>query len=395
MNTDAIHAQWDQITLEDLRAVGGAKWSRFPDRIGSFIAEMDFGIAPEIEARIVAYATSGQHGYATAPWPQDMAKAFADFATRRYDWTINPAHILPIPDVLSGLEAVIDTFTKPGEAVVVPTPAYMGFFSTLRANHRPIIEVPSKPDDGWAIDIEGIDQALGAGATSVLLCNPHNPTGRVFSQAELMALAEVVEAHQAVVFNDEIHAPVTLFGNTHHPYPLVSDVASAHSVTSTSPSKAWNLPGHRCAQLIFNDDDRLAQFKTGPYYRYTDRVPNLGLFTNTTAYANTPDWLPSLIPYLERNVRLLDEAVTAGALPGVVMGRDYQTPEGTFLAWLNLADTPAASDPADFVAEHAGVQATGGRACGKDWGTWLRLNLATPTPIWQTVIERIGTALTV
>lgn len=394
MDTQAIHDRWDAITVEDLRAVGGAKWSRFPDRLGSFIAEMDFGIAPEIEATIHAYATSGRHGYATPPWPEDMAAAFAAFANARYHWPVDPALVQPLSDVICGMEVVLETFTNPGEPVVVPTPAYMCFFTSLKNIGRPIIEIPSLPEPNWSMDLDAIDAALGAGATSVVLCNPHNPTGRVFTTEELQALAEVVDAHGAVVFNDEIHAPVTLFGNHHTPYPTVSASAAAHSVTATSPSKAWNLPGHRCAQLIFNTADQLATFKASPNFRFTDRVPNLGLFTNTTAYTNTPDWLPTLIPYLERNIRLLDEAIEAGVLPGVRPGYDYQTPQGTFLVWLNLAQTPAAQDPAGFIAQHAGVQATGGRACGQAWGTWLRLNAATPTPIWQMVIERIGTALT-
>lgn len=393
MDIAAIHEQWDQISVEALREIGGAKWSRFPDRIGSFIAEMDFGIAPEIEACIADYATSRRHGYATPPWPQETAKAFAGFAQQRYGWAVDPDLILPVADVLSAMDSAIDTFTNPGEAVVVPTPAYMNFFPTLRSIHRPIIEVPSNPEDGWALDLDGIDRALAQGATSVVLCNPQNPSGRVYTEAELLALAEVVDAHKAFVFSDEIHAPITLFGHRHHPYAGVSATTAAHTVTSTSPSKAWNIPGHRCAQLLFHDADRLAQYKAGPYNRYTDRVPNLGLFTNATAYANATSWLDTVIPYLERNVRLLDEAIAGGNLPGVELGRDYQTPEGTYLIWMNLAHTPAANDPAGFIAEHAGVQATGGRSCGKDWGTWLRLNLATPTPIWQDVIARIGTAL--
>lgn len=393
MDRQGTHDAWDRITVEDLRAVGGAKWSRFPDLIGSFIAEMDVGVDPAIEQTIMAYATSGRHGYATAPWPHMMAEAYASFAHQRYGWAVDPALVQPLPDVLSGMESVIDTFTNPGEPVVVPTPAYMCFFSTLRDIGRPIIEVPSLPDQGWAMDIDGINQALSQGATSVVLCNPHNPTGRVYTRQELHALADVVAAHNAVVFNDEIHAPITLFGNQHLPYPMVSAQAAAHSVTATSPSKAWNLPGHRCAQLIFNHAEQLTAFTKSPSARFTDRVPNLGLFTNTTAYAHTPEWLPTLIPYLERNVRHLTQALEAGAWPGVHVGRHYQPPEGTFLVWINLADTPAAQDPAGYVATHAGVQATNGRACGRDWGTWLRLNVATPFPIWQTVVARIGDAL--
>ena len=393
MTFQAQYDQWDRISIADLRAIGGAKWSRFPDLIGAFIAEMDFGVAPEIEARILDYARSGQHGYATPPWPQDMAGAYAAFAHTRYGWPVDPALVQPVPDVLSGMEAVIDTFTNPGEAVVVPTPAYMCFFSTLRDMGRPIIEVPCLPEQGWAMDLDGIDRALAQGATSVVLCNPHNPTGRVYSRDELAALAELVQAHGAVLFNDEIHAPLTLFGHTHVPYPTVSAHAAAHSVTATSPSKAWNIPGHRCAQLIFNTEDQLKAFTASPSYRYTDRVPNLGLFTNMAAYAQAPGWLDMVIPYLERNVTMLTEAISAGAWAGVVAGRDYQAPEGTYLAWINLANTPAAADPGKFVATHAGIMATTGKACGQAWGTWLRLNLATPTPIWQTIIDRIGHAL--
>ncbi|WP_336248689.1 MalY/PatB family protein [Stomatohabitans albus] len=388
-----IHAQWDQISIAHLRDVGGSKWSRFPDHIGCFIAEMDFGIAPEIRDCIIDYASSERHGYLTSPWPQQMAQAFSHFCANRYNWNVNPDLVAPIPDVLSGMEIVVEMLTNPGEPIVVPTPAYMGFFSTLRAIGRPIIEVPSRPEARWAMDFDGIDRALSQGATSVALCNPQNPTGRVYTRQELETLADIVDSHNAIVFNDEIHAPLTYFGHQHIPYPTVSPLAASHSVTATSPSKAWNIPGHRCAQLVFTNQAHYDLFASGPFYRFTDRVPTLGLFTNTVAYASTPTWLPTLIPYLERNIRYLSDAIAAGVWPGVEAGRDYQEAEGTYLAWINLAHTPAAGQPATYLAERANVMGTNGVACGSDWQHFLRLNLGTPHPILTDIIDRIGHVL--
>lgn len=396
------HDRFDRISVADLRAIGGAKWSRFPDQIGSFIAEMDFGVHPAIVATLATYADSGLHGYSTSPWPEEMAAAYADFVQDRYGVTINAQWVEPITDVLAALEATLRTFTKADDPVVVISPAYMCFFDLLAAMGRPVFEVPLLADHGWAMDYAAIDAALTQGATSVLLCNPHNPTGRVYDRDELIALAEVVSHHNALVFSDEIHAPITFGGITPIPYASLSAQTAHHTVTATSASKAWNLPGLRCAQISMSDQGKYETYQAamGPFL--SDRVPNIGLFANTTAYREGRDWLDIVIPYLEANLDLLDEAIASGSLGGMTVGEDYQRPQGTYLTWLNAANTKACApsagtdgrhDPKGYIAAHAKVQVTPGHLCGTGYDSYIRLNAATPRPIWQETLERLAAVL--
>jgi cysteine-S-conjugate beta-lyase len=232
----------DRITADELRRRGSVKWTRGgPEVIGAFVAEMDFGAAPAIEAALRDVVARAEFGYLSEHAVDEMAQACADWQRDSYGWTVDPASVRPLPDVLKGLEAAIAVFSRPGSPVILPTPAYMPFLTLPPWLGRAIIQVPMASSGGrLVLDLDGIDAAFKAGGHLLILCNPCNPVGRVYTRDELAAVAEVVDRNGGRVFADEIHAPLIYPGapgapgSTHIPYATVSAEAAGHSVTATS-----------------------------------------------------------------------------------------------------------------------------------------------------------------
>jgi len=211
--------------------------------------------------------------------------------------------------------------------------------------------------------------------------------GRVFDRAELQAVSDLVESHGVRVFADEIHCPLVFTGATHIPYATVSPAASAHSITAVSASKAWNLAGLKCAQVVLtNDADRATWAGLGIAVEIG--TSNLGMCANAAAYRSGGGWLGDVLGYLDGNRSRLSDLV-AERLPGVV----YRPPEGTYLAWLDCTALDLGDRPGKFFAETAGVVFTEGVDCGEAGRGCLRLNLATPQPILDEIVNRMASAL--
>ncbi|MGH3682106.1 MAG: aminotransferase class I/II-fold pyridoxal phosphate-dependent enzyme, partial [Natronosporangium sp.] len=202
--------QLDAVTGLALRERGSLKWTAFDqDTIGAWIAEMDFGTAPEVTAALHAAVADGRLGYLPPGLRADLALACAHWQQRRYGWAVAPEQVQPVSDVLTGLEITIRHFTRPGSPVILPTPAYMPFLMVPPLHGREVIEVPMAADGGrYVLDLDGLDRAYRAGGDLLVLCNPANPVGRVLTAGELAGVTEVVDRHGGRVFADEIHAPL-------------------------------------------------------------------------------------------------------------------------------------------------------------------------------------------
>jgi cystathionine beta-lyase len=379
---------FDALTEEALRAAGSLKWTRYGSALGAFVAEMDFGTAPAVTQSLHDTVDRAQLGYLAPADAQDMAVACAGWLDRRYGWQVPPDRITPLADVVAGLQAAIERFSPPGSPVVLPTPAYMPFLGVPGALGRDLIQVPMVERDGrLTYDLDAVAAAFEAGGRLFVHVNPHNPSGRVFGVEEQLALADVVEAAGARVFADEIHAPLVYPGAVHRPYASLSPVTAAHTITATSTSKAWNVPGLKAAQLILSNDADVDHWsRVGFLYGHGASTP--GVLAATAAYDDGAGWLADVLTYLDGNRRVLGELL-ADRLPEV----RYRPPEGTYLAWLDCRQLGLDGSAGAFFLERAGVALVDGPECGAPGAGHVRLNFATPRPVLTAIVDRMAAAV--
>lgn len=382
---------FDALTAEHMRATGSWKWSTPGDShgrglIGAFVAEMDYPVAGPVADAVRAAADASAFGYLPDAWAAEMADATAGFWADRFGWSFDPARVRPVPDVLTAFTATVRHFSPPGVPIVLPTPAYMPFLTVPAMLDRELVRVPMARDGSrFSLDLDGLDRALAHGGVLVLT-NPHNPTGRVLDDAELAGVTDVVDRHGARVFADEVHAPLLFDGHRHRAYAATSPTAAAHTVTATSASKAWNLPGLKCGQVILSSATDAEHWDaTGYLAEHGTATP--GVLATSAAYRDGRAWLDDVLAYLDGNRSLLASA----DLPGV----EVTVPEGTYLAWLDatalVGQRGLDEPPSAFFTREAGVVMTDGAACAGPGG--MRLNLATGRPVLAEALERMRAVL--
>jgi cysteine-S-conjugate beta-lyase len=379
----------DSTTAATLRARGSFKWTApGPDGFGAAVAEMDFGAAPPILDALARLSADAKFGYLPIPLADELAQACAEFEQRRYGWQVDPAWVHPVPDVIKVLEIAITHFSRPGSPVILPTPAYMPFLFVPGYLGREIIQVQMHDDAGFfTLDLDAIEDAFRAGGQLLVFCNPYNPLGRVFTRAEMTALTSVVDRHGGRVFADEIHAPLVYPGMRHIPYASTSGTAASHTVTAVSASKAWNLPGLKCGQVILsNAADQQRWEEMGMFAAHG--ASNPGVVANIAAYRHGEAWLSEALSYLDDSRRLLGDLL-ARRLPRL----RYRPPDGTYLAWLDCTGMDLPGSPGELVVGGAGVTVVDGPAFGAGGPGAFRLNFATPQPILTEMVERIAAVL--
>ncbi|OAN33378.1 MalY/PatB family protein [Microbacterium sp. H83] len=383
----------DARTRFDLDRPESRKWSLHPGRIGAWVAEMDFGVAPEIAAALHAAIEEENLGYLSPASAARLGSATADWMHDEYGWSVDPERVHPVSDVMAALRVAVEEYAPEGSAVIVPTPAYMPFLTYLPTIGHPVIEVPGIeiPDaDGtrrWHHDLQRIDEAFAAGARTLILCNPHNPTGTIAGRDELAAIAEIVERHGGRVFADEIHAPLRFDGRPFVPYASVSEQTAAHTVTGTSASKAWNIPGLKAAQLITSNDADQERYRAFGF-AVQHGASTLGVVASTAAYRQGRPWLDGVTSYLSDSRREL-AALVAEHLPGAV----FRAPEATYIGWIDTGALEIDGPPAAFFREHAGVVLTEGALLGRGFERFVRVVFATPRPILRDAIAAMGNAV--
>ena len=370
---------FDRPTRADLDRPESRKWSLHSGTIGAWVAEADFGTAPAVSAALRGAIDDGTLGYLSDPLAAEHGRAASEWLRDSYNWQVPAERVHAVSDVLAALTITVRAYAPTGSAVIVPTPAYMPVLTLLPALGHPVIEVPE-------FDLDAIDAAFAAGARTLFLCNPHNPTGSVYSREQLTELSHVVERHGGRVFADEIHAPIRFDDLPHVPYASISDATTAHTITATSTSKAWNVPGLKTAQLIISNEADQRVFQDGGYGgQYGPST--LGVIAAIAAYDEGRDWQRETLDYLADNRALLADLLAAHA-PQIT----WQPNQATYLAWLDLGDAGGA-DAAKRLRERVGVAVTSGTACGTGFERFVRLTYATPKPILTEAITGIGAKL--
>lgn len=386
---------------DELRRAGSLKWTAVDADIAAWVAESDLGTAPAVRDAVTAAVTTGLTGYLPPGVRRELAAATARWYDERYGWRPDPARIHPVADVLEALRVTVEHLTRAGSPVILPTPAYMPFLTAPRQWGREVIEVPMARDAerGHVLDLDAVGAAFRAGGHLLVLTNPHNPTGRVHTADELAALTEVVQRHGGRVFADEIHAPVVHPGHRHVPYASTSAVAASHTVTATSASKAWNVPGLKCAQVLLTADDDVAAWRRVDHLA-THGASTVGAVANTAAYRSGGAWLEGVLARLaDHRDALVEGLVAGGASAGDGTLLSHRRPEGTYLAWLDLrpaftaSSTPLPDDLGRWLRRRTGVAVVDGADCGAVGRGAVRVNLAMPRPLVVEAGRRIAAAL--
>ena len=390
----------DRLGIADLEAAGSDKWTRFPGCIGAFIAEMDFGLAPAIQQAVRDAADRCTLGYIPDPWKRRVAEACAAWQRERYGWDVDPSRIRVAPDILEILEVFLREVVGEGHGIVVPTPAYMPFLSVPRMYGVHVIETPMLRVDangaaadahgrgaGWVFDFDAIERAFADPSTrGFMLCNPHNPIGKVLTVDEMRRISELAARYDVRIFADEIHAPFVYEGHRHVPFATISELAARQSWTATSASKSFNIPGTKCAQVILTNDADLELWKARAEWS-EHQTATIGAIATTAAYEHSGAWYEDMLCYVRRNERLLDEWMR-----GLLHKVGYVEPQGTYIAWLDF--TPLGlDDPAGYFLERAHVALTDGRDCGRAGVGCVRMNFAMPTPLLAECLTRMADAL--
>ncbi|MDF2555059.1 MAG: aminotransferase class I/II-fold pyridoxal phosphate-dependent enzyme [Microbacterium sp.] len=349
---------FDDRTRDALDRPESRKWSLHPGAIGAWVAEMDFGTAPAVTEALHRAIEEENLGYLAPALAARLGEATADWLAHDQGWRIDPDRVHPVADVMAALGAAVEHYSPAGSAVIVPTPAYMPFLTYLPSIGHPVVEVPGVVRAGrWQHDLDAIDDA------------------------------EIVERHGGRVFADEIHAPIRYAGAVHVPYASVSEAAAGHTITGTSASKAWNIPGMKAAQLITSnreDEERYRSFG----FAVVHGAATLGVVASTAAYRDGRAWLSDTNDYLDGNRRALAELL-ADLLPGVA----YNPPSATYLAWLDASSLDLDVAPAEFFRDRAGVVLTDGALCGRGYTGFVRMVLAMPRPLLAEAVGAMADAV--
>ncbi|HEX6023844.1 MAG TPA: aminotransferase class I/II-fold pyridoxal phosphate-dependent enzyme [Solirubrobacter sp.] len=349
---------------------GSDKWTAYPpDVLPAWVAEMDFALAPPVKAVLVDAIERDDLGYVGRV--EGMLEAFAGFASRRFSWTVDVEQVALVTDVMVGLREVVRELTQPDDQVILNTPAYPPYFRELR---RPLVEVPLLED--FALDIEGIDAAFARGARAMVLCNPHNPTGRISPRSELEALAAVADAHGAWIIADEIHAPLTLGGETFVPWLTVAP----HGVALTSASKAFNLTALKLGLAVGEPVERLSD-------DLRDHAGYLGVLAAEAAFRDGDEWLDETLALLRSNHSQLPSLLPEGVCVAVPA-------QASFLAWLDCRGAGLGDDPAAVFLERGRVALYSGLHFGAPGAGFARLNVGTTPELLEEAVSRVAAALT-
>ena len=395
MNRGFAAHPFDTTTEAELRQRENAKWRGYPaDVLPAWIAEMDVPLAPPIARALRRAIELHDCGYANTS--SGLGQAFAAWARRHFGWELSPDDVRLAPDVGTAFIVLVGLSTERGDGVVIDVPAYPPFAAFTREIGRVVVEAPLVRDGAsWTFDLDAIARAYRGGAKIHLLCSPHNPTGMVPSKATLAKIAELAAEHGVLVLSDEIHAPMTLPGATHVPFPTVSDAAAECGLVLTSASKTFNLAGMKAALMIGDGAAAKAAFSRLPPLM-PFHVGHHGVLAARAAFSEGDAWLASSLAFLDRN-RFLLQDLLAEALPEV----RYQPPQAGYLAWLDcsaLADRltrvgGSARDPAQTFLERGRVALSAGYTYGTGGERFVRLNFATPRPLLEEAVRRMAASL--
>ena len=372
--------------LDRLRSLTSIKWSYHDDDvIPAWVADMDFAPAPVTVEAVRALAECGNFGYNFAAVAK-LPEVFSAWEERRHGWRPDPTKVRVFCDVMQAVETAVWLHTEPGDGVVLFTPIYFPFFPAVTSTGRRIVDCPLDPD-GWRVDPERLEACIDSTTRVILLCNPHNPTGRILDAEELSAIAEVAERHDLLVISDEIWGDLTHPGAKHVPIASLGDEIAARTVTISAASKAFNIAGLCCAVAHIGHAGVADGLKALPRH-LLGGVGSPGAEATHAAWTAGEPWLDTVRAHLTAQRDHLSTRLAA-ELPAV----GFQVPEATYLAWLDFRALGLGDAPEKVILERGRIALSAGLDFGAEGAGFARLNFATSREILNEIVDRIVLAV--
>lgn len=378
----------------DYRGTHSSKWDTMEktmgvpaeDGLAMWVADMDFRPPEGMLRTVIETAERGFFTYFGDTHDYDGAISW--WMRTRHGWEVDPASILTTHGIVNAVSMALETYTRPGDGVVLMTPVYHAFARVIRANDRKLVECPLVQRDGvYAMDFETWDAMMTGEERMLILCSPHNPGGRVWTREELRAVADFARRHDLLLVSDEIHHDLVYPGHKHVPMPIAAPDILDRLVVMSATSKTFNVAGMHCGNVIISDPGLRAA--------YQKRLAQLAISPNSMSMRMTPAlyspegaaWVDALCAYLDANHRLFVEGINA--IPGL----KAQPMQGTYLAWVDFAGTGMAE--AEFksrVAKEARIAASPGSVFGRGGESFLRFNIGTQRARIEEALSRMHQA---
>lgn len=357
------------------------------DALPLWVADMDFktpdfiidAIKKRVDHEIFGYTFRADSYY----------QAIIDWMKGRHDWEIQKEWISFSPGVVAGLTFAIETFSKPGDGVIVQPPVYFPFFDSVKGTKRKMIENPLKIENGrYTFDLEDLRSKIDKNTKLLLLCNPQNPGGMVWKKEELVALTDICIENNIMIISDEIHSDLIFKGNKHIPLASISEEVAENCMVLMAPSKTFNVAGFSSSILVIPNKRNFVRYERAIGVGHLGMGNIFGTIAMEAAYTSGDEWLEQLLEYLSENYRLLEDFFKT-KLPRVKVMK----PEATYLIWLDFTSYEMKNDELmKFTIENANVALNDGGRFGTGGDGWLRINIGCPRSILEEALKRLEKA---
>ncbi|RME06973.1 MAG: pyridoxal phosphate-dependent aminotransferase, partial [Anaerolineae bacterium] len=356
-----------------------------PEALPMSVADMDIKSPPEVIEQLQQRAAHGIFGYEYRP--ESLFAAMRQWYQSRHGWEIDRQHIEPAPSILSAIAILINQHSEEGEGVIIQPPVFFEFRMVIRSNRRKVVKNPLKLVNGkYQMDFDDLEAKAADPRNKILiLCNPHNPVGRVWTEAELAQVAEICTRHQVFVISDEIHGDFAFPPHRYRPFLAVPGVVEEHTAVCLSPGKTFNISGIVDAVAVIPNEEHRSRFRDFAHRFQINRVNVFSTQAMETAYQHGAQWLDALLLYLQGNIHFIQTFLQTHPLNVSLI-----EPEGTFLAWLDFRELGMDAKALEkFLAQEAGLALSPGHWFGREGAGFARMTIATPRATLQRAFESL------
>lgn len=380
--------------IVDRKNTDSLKWDCCKQRFGRedilpmWVADMDFKSPSVITEAIIRRAEHGVFGYTEVS--EELTAALTGWMKKRHGWQIDDRWLVFSPSVVTSVNTAILAYTNPGDKVLLQTPIYYPFYSSIKDNERQLVTNSLRNNNGYfEIDFEDLERKLADNVKIMIFCSPHNPIGKVWKIHELKEVLRLCKKYNVILVSDEIHSDLVFSGHKHIPVSSLAEKDFDKCITLVSPTKTFNIAGLSVSAAIIPDTELRRKFRSFINKSGTGLLNIFGLEAAKAAYTNGEEWLEELLVYLEGNLNVLEEYFKKN-IPQIKVIR----PEATYLVWLDCKELPVPAEKLkDFFVNQAGVGLNDGLIFGQEGYGFQRLNFACPKALLSEGLERIKNAV--